>query len=283
MKKLTALIVIVVLLVVGLGLTLKCVEKVPQGYVGVVYDINGGIEKTTLAQGWHVVSPTKHVTTYSVATEQLLMTKSHIEGSHTNESFYTVCKDGRMNVDIEMAYNFKAEEVPMVFTKFRGMSGEDVVNNIIKSKVKRYVNEVTSKYTVMEAYMDKKAELNTELTKVLNERLAEYGIYVDSASITRAQLDKQIEDAMVKRSQTAQELETAKQLQQKAEIEAKTKVITAQGEANSAIEKARGEAESNRLISESITPQLIEKMNAEARIEHGWVTIQGGTPIVNAQ
>jgi len=282
-KRIKALIGIIIVAVIALGFTLAMVKKVPQGYVGVVYSMNGGIQEEVLSQGWHVISPTKKVTTYSIATEQLLMTKSKTEGSPTNESFDVSCKDGRMNVDIEMAYSFKAEDVSKVFTRYRGMSGEDVVNNIIKSKVKRYVGEVTSKYTVMECYMDKKAELNTELTKVMTDRLIEYGISVESCSITRVKLDKSIEDAMIKRSKVAQELEAAKQEQQKITIEAQTVVIKAQGQANAAIEAARGQAQANTLISSSITPALIDMRNAEARIKHGWVTIQGGTPIVNAQ
>lgn len=46
-------------------------------------------------------------------------------------------------------------------------------------------------------------------------------------------------------------------------------------------EKAKGEAEANRLISESITPELIEREIAEARKKHEWITTQGGTPIVD--
>ena len=49
------------------------------------------------------------------------------------------------------------------------------------------------------------------------------------------------------------------------------------------IEEARGEAEANRLVSQSITSELIQMKEAEARLKHGWVTIQGGTPIVNTK
>lgn len=280
LKVLIALVLVFILSVVGFFMV---TERVPQGYVGVVYSMNGGVQDTVLTQGWHFVSPIKKVTTYSVATEQLLMTKSETEGSPIDESFDVSCKDGRMNVDIEMAYSFKAEEVPAVFTRYRGMSGEDVVNNIIKSKVKRYVGEITSKYTVMECYMDKKAELNIELTETMTKKLQEYGVSVESCSITRVQLDPSIEEAMVKRSKVAQELEAAKQEQEKTRIEAETKVIEAQGTASAAIETARGEAEANKLVAASITDPLIQMMNAEARKTHGWVTIQGGTPIVDAK
>ena len=45
--------------------------------------------------------------------------------------------------------------------------------------------------------------------------------------------------------------------------------------------EAQAEADANRVIAESITPELIEMKEAEARDKHGWVTVMGGTPVVN--
>lgn len=46
-----------------------------------------------------------------------------------------------------------------------------------------------------------------------------------------------------------------------------------------AIEKAKGQAESNRLVSENLTPELIQMKEAEARLKHGWVTVQGADAV----
>ena len=46
--------------------------------------------------------------------------------------------------------------------------------------------------------------------------------------------------------------------------------------------EAEAQAEANRTIAESITPELIQMKEAEARLEHGWVTVQGaGTVVTN--
>ena len=50
-----------------------CTERIPAGYVGVQYSVNGGVQDEVLTQGWHLVSPTKKVTLYSVATETFVM------------------------------------------------------------------------------------------------------------------------------------------------------------------------------------------------------------------
>lgn len=276
-KKAKGLVIIIPVLIIALILGILCVEKIPRGCVGSVYSVSGGTSDEVLTEGWHLVAPYKKVTEYSVATEQLLLTKN----SDENESFNATCKDGVLNVDLEMSYHFNAEDIPEIASKYRGLSGEDIVNTRIKSKVKTYVNEVTSQYTVLEAYMDKKSEMNTKLTAHLKDKLLAYGINVESATLPRTEPNKAIKKAITERSKKAQEVEAAKQEQEKQKILAQTKKIEAQGEAEAAIEKAKGQARANELEAASITDKLIKKWEMEARKEHGWVTIQGGSPIVD--
>lgn len=280
-KKFGGMLIIALIVIVTMVLGIMCIEKIPRGHVGSIYSIKGGTSDEVLSEGWHMVSPTKKVTEYSVATEQLLLTQDERKGSEKDESFNATCKDGVLNVDLEMSYHFEAENIPTIAKKYRGMSGDEIVSNIIKSKVKTYVNEVTSEYTILEAYMDKKSELNQELTIHLKDALAPYGVVVESATIPRAEPDEAIKSAITERSKKAQEVEAAKQEQEKQKILAETKRIEAEGEAEAAIAKAQGEAEANRLISESLTDELLKKMELEARMEHGWVTIQGASTIVD--
>ena len=63
-----------VVLAAGLIVGIKCMERVPAGYVGVVYNFSSGISDQVLTQGWHFVSPTKKVTTYSVGIEPVSYT-----------------------------------------------------------------------------------------------------------------------------------------------------------------------------------------------------------------
>ena len=53
-------IVLAVVLFGGVILGLMCTERIPAGYVGVVYNMNGGVDGEVLQQGWHLVSPTKN-------------------------------------------------------------------------------------------------------------------------------------------------------------------------------------------------------------------------------
>ena len=44
--------------------------------------------------------------------------------------------------------------------------------------------------------------------------------------------------------------------------------------------EANAEAEANRVIAASITDELIKMKEAEARMEHGWITVQGAGTVV---
>lgn len=273
-------IILAIVIIVGAISVFLCSEVVPAGYVGVQYSLNGGIKDEVLPQGWHLVAPTIKVSEYSIATEQLLMTQDEREGSKDNDSFDVICKDGKLNVDFEMSYHFESDDVVRVFTKYRGMTGQDVVDSIIRNKIKAKISEVTSTYTVLEAHMDKKAELNNEITKVLQGYLLEYGITVESANLSATRPDEQIQQAITERSKVAQELEIEKQKQEKARLEAETKTIQAKAEAD--VKKIQTDADVDRYtrLGQAITPQLISKWEMDARQKHGWVTIQGANTVV---
>ena len=98
-----------------------CSEKVPAGYVGIVYNMNGGIDGEVLTQGWHLVAPTKKVTTYSIGIEQSYLTSEDKGDSPADESFSTPTSDGKsLKVDLEFSYKFDQDKIANTFVMFKG-------------------------------------------------------------------------------------------------------------------------------------------------------------------
>ena len=62
--------------------------------------------------------------------------------------------------------------------------------------------------------------------------------------------------------------------------QAETQRVKAQAAADVALIEAQAQAEANRMISESITPTLIDLKEAEARLKHGWIEVQGAATVV---
>lgn len=63
-------------------------------------------------------------------------------------------------------------------------------------------------------------------------------------------------------------------------MEAKTKETQAKADAK--ITAANAEAEANNKINASINDQTIAYMEAQARLKHGWVTVQTNDAMVDA-
>lgn len=80
-------ILLALILIVGLFGCITCLEQIPAGYVGVVYNMNGGVDGEVLTQGWHLVAPSKNVTEYSIGLEQSYLTADDQGDSEDDESF----------------------------------------------------------------------------------------------------------------------------------------------------------------------------------------------------
>jgi regulator of protease activity HflC (stomatin/prohibitin superfamily) len=134
----------------------------------------------------------------------------------------------------------------------------------------------------MDIYSTKRSEVGKEITEYLNQKLnGEYGINVASALIIDVQLDEALQEKVRAKEQAKQDAEKAELDKATALAQAETDKVRAEAAAV-AIEKARGQAESNRLVSQSITPELIQMKEAEARLQHGWVEVQGASSVVKA-
>ena len=282
MGKIGAVIAGIVVLFCIIG-AIICSEIIPAGYVGVVYNMNGGIEDKTLSQGWHLIAPTKKVSTYSIGIEQSYLTAEDKGDSPKDESFNIPTSDGKtVKVNLEFSYRFDEERVAEIFTEFKGKSGEEVKNTFIKPKVIAWTQEVSARYPVSDIFGDKRTEINAELDIYLKEKFGKYGIIIDTVNFTDISVDAETAEAIQKKVNAQQELEIAQIEAETAKVQAEKDKEVAEIAAETALIKAQAEADANREIASSITPELIQMKEAEARMEHGWITVEGGTPIVNA-
>ena len=268
-------IVLFVLIIGGIIFGLACTEKVPTGYVGVVYNMNGGVDGEVLTQGWHIVSPTKKVTEYSIGLEQSYLTSEEKGDSPKDESFSIPTSDGKtVRVNLEFSYKFDEARVAETFTQFKGKSGEQIKDSFIKPKIVAWTQEVSANYPVTDIFGDKRTQINAELDTYLKEKFDKYGIVIDTVNFTDISVDEETAAAIQKKVTAQQELELAQveaetakiqanKEKEVAQIAAETAVIEAQAKADVMQIEAEAEAEANRKIAASLTPELIEKIKYE--------------------
>lgn len=292
MKK-AALSLIVVAALIGGIFGVKSLKFVDTGKVGVVYSMRGGVKDEVLGQGAHFVNPIWKVKEFTIGNEQLILSKDERDGSEGDDSFKVATSDdASIAVSFQMSYRYNPDTVVDTYKKFKGMNGEDIVNQRVKTVLKSKISEVTTDYSMMDIYSGNRSEINNSITDYLNNEFSdEYGIQVIDASIIDVHPDKQLKKAIDNRVTALQEKQQAQAEQAKIKVQQETQQFQAEADAKIAITKAEAdaqktkiaaeaEAESNIIISQSITQELIDMEEAKARSKHGWVTVQGADSVV---
>lgn len=281
MKKMIVVLVVFVALI-GALFTVKSCKLIGTGKVGVQYSYKGGVKDETLDPGLNFINPFLKVKEFTIGNEQLILTKDKRDGSKKNEAFkVATADDASISVSFQMSYRYNPEKVVDTYKKFKGMDGEDIVEQRVKTVLKSKISEVTTNYTIMDIYSGNRSEINNAITEYLNKDFGDsYGIEVLDASIIDVHPDKKLKEAIDNRVTALQQKQQAEAEQEKIKVEAETKLIEAENEASIKVKEAEAEAESNKIISESITEELIKMTEVEARKEHGWVEVQGVDTVV---
>ena len=121
-----------------------------------------------------------------------------------------------------------------------------------------------------------------KITEYLNKEFKDdFGIEVMDASIIDVHPDSKLKKAIDNRVTALQEKQQAQAEQEKVKVEAETAKIKAKNAAEIKILNAEANAKANKLKTKSITNELIRMTEAEARLKHGWVTVQGADTVVS--
>lgn len=257
---------------------------IPVNTVGVQVNAFSGVKDTTLPTGYHLVIPFVDKV-YKLSTS--VQTK-------TMDKLTTQTKDGQwLNTNVDVKYKVNNEKAMTVFSNYTTL--ENVNENVISPAVQRAIESVTGSYDIYDVLGAKRTEVYKAIDEELKKTFEKYNLEFVSFTITDQDAGDEIEAAIKNESVKQKEIDTAKQEQEKAKVEAETKKVQAQveaetlliqakAEADTAVVKAEGEAKANKIKSDSITDNLIRMKEAEARMQHGWVTVKGnGAVITNGQ
>ena len=285
MKKIGIIVAVVIIAIIGGVFTVKSLHRVGQGEVGVVYSMKSGVKDETLKPGWHFISPFDKMSTYPVSQQQLVLSNNAADFNEEELKQDThvdaPANGGMVKMNMTVNYNYIPDRVTELYERFNGMDGDQIVESKIKNSILAYIKEVTPQFSVMDIYSDKRSEVGNAITEYLNGKLnEEYGIEISSALIIDVQLDEELQAKVQQKEQAKQDAEKAELDKQTAIAQGEAAKAKAEADAKVTITNAQAEAEANRLKSESITDELIRMTEAEARLEHGWVTVQGADTVV---
>ncbi|MGN1400635.1 MAG: prohibitin family protein [Bacillus sp. (in: firmicutes)] len=237
-KRILGGIIIALVLVIGVSVTALFIEKIPNGYVGVVYSPNGGVKDETLGQGWHLVSLFDKVTIYPIRMQTV-----------NYKDIQVATSDGK-NVTVDFAYSYSIEpdKVVEVFNKFGPITVEDIEESYLRTRLWDAGRKAISKYSVIDTYGEKSSEAAVAVQTAFADDIKALGFTIDNLTLGVPQPDESTQSAINKRVEAAQELERKQIELNIAKAEAEKKKV-----------EAESLADYNKVIQQSLSPEVIQK------------------------
>ena len=250
-------------LIVAIILAFSMIKTVPTGYTGILTTF-GKVEPNTVSAGVHVIAPWQKIVKLDNRTQKVSVETD------------TFSKDIQQ-VKVSLAVNFCIDQATA--QELYKTVGVNYYESVVLPRILENVKAVVAEYSA-ENLVAKRGELSDEILTRLTDDAAAYGINIISISVEDIDFTDEFTDA-VERKQVATQNKLAAETEQaqktmeeqaaadRAVISAKAKaeqdVIAANAElevtkiqAEAALYAGEKEAEMNKRIAESLTPNLVK-------------------------
>lgn len=258
--KLRRLLLIAAGLIVVLFLLPSSVTYISPGHVGIlIHRAGGGVDATPLGPGLHMRNPLlSQIEEYPTFMQTLVLTRSPNEGSPGNDEINVNSVEGQpISLDVAMSFELDPTKVPQLYQTFR-TDIKSIQHGYVKQAIRQALQEVVGSEEIAAIMGPKKAEAVGRTTKLLSERLAQYGLIVKQFTLNELRAPQTVIEAINTKNVMQQQALTAQNELQKNEFQARGDSIKAAGRAKAILTEAEAQAKANELLARSITPTLVQ-------------------------
>jgi regulator of protease activity HflC (stomatin/prohibitin superfamily) len=177
-----------------------------------------------------------------------------------------------VEVDVDVAVQAAADpaKVTVLFQTYR-VDMNEIIHTYVHQDLRNLFIKYSSGLGVDDLYGAGKNSMLIAVDKDLKAAYADKGLIIDSVSYLSAiRFPQSITDSI-----------QAKQKAQQDALAAQNQVATAHAQALQVIEKAKGDAEANRLLTQSLSNEILRKMAIEKWDGKLPSVTGGGTPFVS--
>lgn len=199
----------------------------------------GEVQAEILGEGLHLVIPIVN----TVQKLSIRVQKQEISAEASSKDLQEVYTDVALN------WHILPEEVNLIYQEIGNEL--QVIDKILNPAIEEVLKAVMAKYTA-EEIITKRGEVKAGVDKLLTTRLTDYHVVVDDISLVHVHFSQRFSDAVEAKQIAEQEAKRSEFVALKAVKEAEAKVNL-----------ARGEAEAQRLIKETLTPDILRKQTIE--------------------
>lgn len=224
-KVVVGLIIGIVLIV--LGLIFAPFTIIGAGQRGVVTNF-GAVSGTVLEEGLHFRVPIVQ----GIKKISIRVQKNDVKAQAASKDLQDV------EMDVVVNYHIDPQRVNHVFQQIG--DNTDVYEKIIAPNTNEVVKASTAEYSAQDV-IQKRQSLKDNIDKKLQERLITYGVVLDDVSLTNVDFSTDFNKAIENKQIAQQEAERAKLL----------------------VEKAKQDAEANRVNQQALTPEILQNRALE--------------------
>ena len=202
----------------------------------------GGLDKETIyGQGFHVIAPWNDLIDYDV--------KIH----ETFEKMEVLSKNGlSIKIDLSFRYNPVPEKIGYLHDEI----GKNYLERIIKPEIRSVTREVIGNYLPEELYSTKREAIEDEIENLTRISVQNKYLNLDAILIRDVTLPQTLRTAIEQKLKQEQE-----------SLEYEFKIDKARKEAERKEIEAKGIAEFQKIVTRTITPQLLKWKGIEATQE----------------
>jgi prohibitin 1 len=221
----------------------KMFYTVDPGEKGIIFKTFGeGLDKETVyGQGFHVIAPWNKFFIYNVKIQE------------DYEAMEVLSKNGlSINIDLSFRFNPVMSEVGHL----HDVIGEDYLESILRPEIRSVTREVIGEYLPEELYSTKREEVEDKIYALTAQAIADKHLSLDAILIRDVTLPKTLQMAIENKLKQEQEA-----------LEYEFKILRETKEAERKRIEAQGISDFQRIVTKTITPQLLKWKGIEATQE----------------
>ena len=251
---------------IALGAISQSFVVVPAGFVGVVFNVFGGVQPNPLGEGFRIVLPgIQNVILYDARLKEVTLSKGAAPSGATTpgeDAINARSKEGLdIGVDVTVQYRLKGPEASLLHRNL----GPAYLDTLIIPQIRSKIRDAVGLFNAAELISTQRTQLEAAVTKELREDLDKQHIELVSVLLRRIDIPDSVAKVIEEKQTAEQQVQVEVNRRQQAEIAAQRVVVQAKGERDAAILKAEGEARAISLRGQALrqSPQVIQLTVAE--------------------
>ena len=259
-RKLKRIVFGVMVLVAALFLLPSTFTYINPGNVGIViHRAGGGVDPRPLDPGVHMRVPfATGIEEYPVFLRTIVLARSSSEGTGMNDEINVNSVEGQpLSLDVSLSFELDPAQTPKLYSTFR-TDIDQITHTFVKQAIRQSLQEVVGTEPIADVIGPKKAEATNRVRTLIAQRLQSYGFEVKQFTINELRAPQAVMDAINQKNVMQQQALTAQNELQKNTFQAQGDSIKAAGRAKAIMAEAEAQARANQLLSQSITPTLVQ-------------------------